>query len=53
MRSKARLGREITVLLVVKALVIAGLFFAFFSPSHRIHPDRQAVVAHLLDAQTQ
>jgi hypothetical protein len=45
---KQRLGREIAAILAVKFVLLAVLFFAFFSPSHRLHPDGKAVSAHLL-----
>lgn len=45
---KAHLGRDIAVLLAVKTVLLLGLFFAFFSPSHRLNPDEPAVAAHLL-----
>lgn len=51
LRARPHLGREIAVLLTVKAVVILCLFFAFFSPSHRIHPDANSTAAHLLGPQ--
>jgi hypothetical protein len=45
---KHRLGREIAVLLTVKLVVLTAIFFAFFSPAHRLHPDSTTVSDHLL-----
>lgn len=45
---RTRLRREITVILAVKFVLLMGIFFAFFSPSHRLHPDSSAAAAHLL-----
>lgn len=45
---RTRLRREIAVILTVKFVVLMGLFFAFFSPSHRLHPDSSVAAAHLL-----
>jgi hypothetical protein len=53
MRGKARLRSEIAILLTAKLIVLAGLFFAFFSPSHRLNPDRQSVAAHLIGTDKQ
>jgi hypothetical protein len=46
--ARPHLGREIAVVLTLKAVLLAVLFFAFFSPSHRIHPDSRTVAAHIL-----
>ncbi len=46
--SRPHVGREIAVLLTFKLAVILALFFAFFSPSHRIHPTAETTAEHLL-----
>lgn len=33
---RPHLGREIAAVLAIKIVLLAGLYFAFFSPSHRI-----------------
>ncbi len=45
---RRRLGREIAVLLTVKVIVLITIFFAFFGPTHRLHPDSTTVSDHLL-----
>lgn len=45
---KKRLLHELSVVLAIKFVVLLGLFFAFFSPSHRVHPDSSSAAAHLL-----
>jgi len=47
---RPRLGREIATVLAIKVVLLTGLFFAFFSPSHRTVADPAAVSAHLLGA---
>ncbi|MEI9929207.1 MAG: cytochrome oxidase putative small subunit CydP [Rhizomicrobium sp.] len=45
---KARLSREIAALLCAKFFLLAGLYYAFFSPSHRITVDSRAAAMRIL-----
>lgn len=47
---RSKLWKEIAAVLAVKLVLLAGLFFAFFSPSHRTATDPATVSARLLDA---
>jgi hypothetical protein len=47
---RPRLWREITAVLAIKVVLLACLFFAFFSPSHRTVVNRAAVSDRLLGA---
>jgi hypothetical protein len=48
LRVRQRLGREITVLLVVKVVLLLTIFFACFGPATKVHPTAQSATAHLL-----
>ena len=45
-RHRARLIREIAVVLVVKALLLVAGFFAFFGPETRTHPTAESIGEH-------
>ena len=41
------LRREIVVLLAAKIMLLAALYWLFFSPSHRIEPTPERMQSHL------
>jgi len=45
---RPRLWKDIAVVLAAKVVLLTGLYFAFFSPSHRTVADEAAVSAKLL-----
>ena len=47
-RADDGLRRKITLLLVVKVCFLTLMWWAFFSPAHRIEVDGPALRAHLL-----
>jgi hypothetical protein len=47
---KHRLAREVGLLLALKLLLLSGLYFAFFSPAHRVQAGDAQVAARLLSA---
>jgi hypothetical protein len=49
-RSTARLVRELSILVVLKLLILSGLYWAFFSSAHRLTPDSTSVSTWLLAA---
>lgn len=44
------LRREIVLLLVIKAMALVLIYFAFFSSGSRLEPNGLAMAAHLLHA---
>jgi len=47
---KHRLAREVALLVTLKLLLLSGLYFAFFSPVHRVQIGDAQVAARLLSA---
>jgi len=47
---KHRLAREVVLLVALKLLLLSGLYFAFFSPAHRVQVGEAQVVTRLLSA---
>ena len=45
---RTKLWKEIVAVVTIKAVLLAGLFFAFFSPSHRIVANAVTVSDRLL-----
>lgn len=45
---RPQLWKDIAVVLAAKVVLLTGLYFAFFSPSHRTVADSTAVSARLL-----
>jgi hypothetical protein len=50
-RMRFSLGREIAVILTIKAAAILALFFLFFGPGHRPDITSQKVTSHLVAAE--
>jgi hypothetical protein len=49
---KVRLSVEIAALLTAKLAALTLIYFAFFSPSHRVVVDAPSASAHILGART-
>jgi hypothetical protein len=49
-QAKRRLGREIAIVLVVKAIILATIYVAFFGPDQRPVIDAKAVENRLFEA---
>ena len=47
---KHRLAREVVLLVALKLLLLSGLYFAFFSPAHRVQTGDAQVATRLLSA---
>ena len=47
---KHRLAREVVLLVALKLLLLSGLYFAFFSPAHRVQVGDAEVATRLLSA---
>ena len=47
---KHRLAREVGLLVALKLLLLSWLYFAFFSPSHRVQIGDAQVATRLLSA---
>ncbi len=45
---RAIFWKDIVAVLAMKLVLLMGLYFVFFSPSHRVVADSSAVSGHLL-----